>query len=52
VDGGDYLIWQVQNSSSGGNFAADADDDHDVDADDLAIWSDGYGDLLLLINVA
>jgi len=56
VSGSDYFIWQQQNGQSGPNsgpsqLAADADDDGDVDVDDLAVWRDNYGNTLTLLGV-
>ncbi|QEG37405.1 hypothetical protein [Bythopirellula goksoeyrii] len=51
VDGGYYFIWQQQNGSIGGTYSADADDDGDVDGDDLDIWSDHYNNTLDIFDI-
>ncbi len=57
VDGSDFLTWQLQNGSGSvdpsnwGLFSADGDDDGDVDAADLAVWSANFGNTLGVIGV-
>ncbi len=53
TSGGDFLTWQQQNGSTGvpNQFSADGDDDGDVDAADLTIWQDHYGNFLSLLGV-
>jgi len=56
VNSADFLVWQQQfGSGTMGvtfeQFSADADDDGDVDNDDLAIWSSHLGNTLVLNNV-
>jgi hypothetical protein len=51
VDGGDYIIWQQQYGSTNGTYSADADDDGDVDQDDLDIWTAHYGNTLDLFDI-
>ncbi|MEQ8209856.1 MAG: esterase-like activity of phytase family protein [Lacipirellulaceae bacterium] len=48
VEGGDFLHWQRERDSDAISFTADARDadgnrDGDVDADDLSLWTGGYG---------
>ncbi|MCC6494436.1 MAG: hypothetical protein IT424_15605, partial [Pirellulales bacterium] len=52
VNGDDYLTWLTQSGFSGADYGADADDDGDVDAADLALWSAGFGEALSLTNVS
>lgn len=54
ADTGDYVIWQMQNDSSGDyeEFVADGDDDGDVDQNDYNIWSQHYGNTLQLFDVS
>jgi hypothetical protein len=49
----DYVVWQFQNGSAGTyeQFAADGDDDGDVDADDYTIWAQHFGNTLQLVDV-
>ncbi|MEM8947100.1 MAG: hypothetical protein AAGD11_18145, partial [Planctomycetota bacterium] len=53
VDGRDFLAWQMGFGTSSGALPADgdADNDHDVDGDDLAIWLNQHGSLALAASV-
>jgi hypothetical protein len=46
-------MWRSQSGSTGGveQFAADGDDDGDVDADDYNVWSGHYGNTFQSYNV-
>ncbi len=51
VDGADQLEWSRQANTVGTwqhNSSADADDDGDVDGDDLALWNNSSGNLYAL----
>jgi hypothetical protein len=52
VDSADYVTWRVQEGESGGVFSADGDDDGDVDDDDYDIWTDYFGNSLMLHSIA
>jgi len=45
VDGADFLIWQ-QDLGSMTDLAADGDESGTVDAPDLGVWKDGFGDIV------
>jgi hypothetical protein len=53
VSSADYMTWQTQNGSIGEyeQFAADGDDDGDVDQEDYDIWSQHIGNTLQLSDV-
>lgn len=53
VSSADYTIWRDQNGSVSDleQFAADGDDDGDVDQDDYTIWQQNFGHTLKLIGL-
>lgn len=57
VSAADYTIWQDEEGSGSGTsadwelFAADGDDDGDVDQDDYDVWDAHYGNTLDLFDV-
>jgi hypothetical protein len=50
VDSADYVVWRRWNGTS--NTSADGDDDGDTDQDDFAVWTNNFGNTLMLLGIS